>query len=226
MSIIYTVIARGINVLAEYSPDSYSGNFIGMTQQLLQKIPAEDSRQSYTYNGGKDGNSRFLFHYTVSNTLTYLCMTSEGFTRMLSFKYLDEVKKSFIGTYGDRAKTMNAYSVNADFKHKIKMVMEQYNAHDQNKIGRVQAQVAEVKDIMQENIEKVLEREELIVSLVDKSEALSNSSDIFKHNSKKLKRALWWKNIKLLILIGFIIIVLIYVILAAACGGFALKDCT
>jgi len=226
MSIIYTVIANRTNVLAEYSPDSYAGNFIGITQRLLQKTPTQDAKQSYTYDGGKDQQGCFLFHFMVSDKITYLCMTSEGYTRMLSFKYLDEIKKSFISTYGERAKSLHAYSANADFKHKLQTLMDLYNSHEQNKIGKVTAQVAEVKDIMQENIEKVIEREELIVSLVGKSEALSTSSGIFQRNSKKLKRALWWKNVKLMMLIGFIIILVVYIVLATACGGFDLRKCT
>jgi len=48
----------------------------------------------------------------------------------------------------------------------------------------------------------------------------------FKKQATKLKRSMWWKNIKLLIVIAIILTLIIYAILASACGGFKLEKCT
>jgi vesicle-associated membrane protein 7 len=71
---------------------------------------------------------------------------------------------------------------------------------------------------MVENIEKVLARGEKIELLVDKTEALNNSARKFQRASKSLKSAMWWKNVKMWLLIGAIVIVVCYAIAAFACG--------
>ena len=48
MSIIYTVVARGSTVLAEYS--SSSGNFTQISRRILEKIPQQDGKMSYVYD--------------------------------------------------------------------------------------------------------------------------------------------------------------------------------
>lgn len=48
--LIYSLVARGNVVLAEYATSS-SGNFVTVSRVVLEKInPAEDGRQSYVYD--------------------------------------------------------------------------------------------------------------------------------------------------------------------------------
>jgi len=56
-------------------------------------------------------------------------------------------------------------------------------------------------------IDRVLERGEKIELLVDKSDQLDQHAFKFKSHSRSLKRAMWWKNAKLIILISLIVIV-------------------
>ena len=48
MPIIYAVVARGSTVLAEYSAST--GNFKDITKNILNRIPPQDSKMSYTYD--------------------------------------------------------------------------------------------------------------------------------------------------------------------------------
>ena len=48
MPIIYALVARGSNVLAEYS--SSTGNFTQITRRILEKIPQQDGKMSYVYD--------------------------------------------------------------------------------------------------------------------------------------------------------------------------------
>lgn len=46
--ILYALIARNKDVLAEYTPQS--GNFTTVTLMLLNKFPGEDGKMSYLYD--------------------------------------------------------------------------------------------------------------------------------------------------------------------------------
>jgi len=88
-----------------------------------------------------------------------------------------------------------------------------------DKVKQVQAQVEEVKGIMHQNIEKVIERGDKIENLQEKTDELQNSAQQFKKSTTKLKRQMWWKNMKLNLIIAFIVIaILLILILGAVCG--------
>ena len=60
------------------------------------------------------------------------------------------------------------------------------------------------------NIDKVLERGNQIDSLVVQTEELSNVSSDFRVKSKNVKSAMFWKNVKLIIILIIIIFVSLF----------------
>ena len=86
-------------------------------------------------------------------------------------------------------------------------------------------QVNDVKDVMMENIEKVLERGEKIELLVDKTDALQNQAEQFQRKGKQLRRAMWWQNCRMKIIVLAIVLAVGLIIFLAACfyGG---NNCT
>jgi len=71
----------------------------------------------------------------------------------------------------------------------------------------------------------VLERGERIELLVDKTENLNQSAFKFKKSSTQLKRAMWWKNIKIMIIIGIVLLAIVFVFAAVGCGGLSFPKC-
>jgi len=218
MPIIYTVVARGNVLLAEYS--TAKGNFDQVTRRILEKIPTEhDSKMSYVYD-------RHIFHYVVADGITFLCMTDEEFGRRLPFSYLEDLHSRFKSSYGERGRTAVAYAMNQDFSRVMSTLVDYYsNNPNADKISKVKGDVDEVKNVMVQNIEKVLERGERIELLVNKTETLSNNAFKFKKSSTALKRSMWWKNVKLILLIVFIFIIILYIIIAIICKGLAFQGC-
>ncbi|CAG5867719.1 unnamed protein product [Menidia menidia] len=84
------------------------------------------------------------------------------------------------------------------------------------KMDQVQSQVNEVKVILKDNINKVLERGDRLDELIGKTDDLQASADSFQRTSTRVARKYWWKNVKMMIIIGVVVlIVLILIILAA-----------
>ena len=88
----------------------------------------------------------------------------------------------------------------------------------QDAIGNVQSEIENVRGIMTENIERVLERGERIDLLVDKTDRLGGSAQDFRVRSRGLRRRLWWKNVKLMALLTAVVILLLYLSVGFACG--------
>lgn len=85
-------------------------------------------------------------------------------------------------------------------------------------ITNVQKDIDNVKGIMTQNIERVLERGERIDLLVDKTDRLGVGAHDFRVRSRGLKRQMWWKNAKLMVLLGVVIVFLIYLGVGIGCG--------
>ena len=83
-----------------------------------------------------------------------------------------------------------------------------------DKINKVQNEVEQVKLVMGENIEKILQRGEKVEVLLDKSNELSNESMIFRNSSKKLKRKMCFKNVKFYSIIILVIVVIVIIIIS------------
>ncbi|XP_078064746.1 vesicle-associated membrane protein 2 [Mustelus asterias] len=87
------------------------------------------------------------------------------------------------------------------------------NTTSNRRLQQTQAQVDEVVDIMRVNVDKVLERDQKLSELDDRADALQAGASQFETSAAKLKRKYWWKNCKMMIILGaicaFIIIVLI-----------------
>lgn len=213
MPILFAVVARGSTVLAKHA--SCAGNFTEVTEQILTKIPADNSKLTYSHGS-------YLFHYVCDDRIIFLCITDDDFERSKAFLFLTEVKKKFQMQYGVRAQTALPYAMNSEFSRTLASQMRYFsdsNANSPDRIKEVKGQVDELKGIMVKNIDQIADRGEKLELLVDKTEDLSANAVSFKKTSRNLARSLWWKNIKITIIIVVVVIIVIYFIVSAACGG-------
>ncbi|KAF8644852.1 hypothetical protein HU200_066308 [Digitaria exilis] len=84
-----------------------------------------------------------------------------------------------------------------------------------SKLAKVKAQVSEVKGVMMENIEKVLDRGEKIELLVDRLKIC-----VVRQQGTKVRRKMWLQNMKIKLIVLGIIIALILIIILSVCHGF------
>jgi len=83
----------------------------------------------------------------------------------------------------------------------------------QRRLQQTQAQVDEVVDIMKTNVEKVLERDQKLSELDDRADALQQGASQFEQSAGKLKRKFWWKNLKMMIVMGIITVIILAIII-------------
>ncbi|XP_076641205.1 vesicle-associated membrane protein 7 [Halictus rubicundus] len=218
MPILYSVVARGPVVLAKHA--SCDGNFEEVTEKILAKIPPKNDKLTYI-------QGPYLFHYIWENNIIYLCITDDAFQKSRAFLFLTEIKRRFMAVYGQGAQTAVAYSMNTDFGRVLDNEMRYYKEsnHDIDVISKVHGELAELKDIMVQNIDSVAMRGERLELLVNKTENLTTNSVTFNKSSRNLARSLFWKNVKIYVIIGAILLVAIYVIVSVSCGGLAWQKC-
>ena len=179
----------------------------------------------------------------MDSGFTYLVVADDDCGRQMPFQFLEKVKTVFAQKFAGSINegSVNAHSLDRTFGPTLKKEMEETMAMEQlsggggggvggaqtgsNKVASVQQQVSEVKEIMMDNIEKVLDRGEKIEVLVDKTEALRFQADNFHKQGRALRNRMWWNNLKMkLILLVFVIGVGIIIFCVFCFGGE--KNCT
>ncbi|XP_043117497.1 vesicle-associated membrane protein 2 isoform X1 [Puntigrus tetrazona] len=86
------------------------------------------------------------------------------------------------------------------------------NTTSNRRLQQTQAQVEEVVDIMRVNVDKVLERDQKLSELDDRADALQAGASQFESCAAKLKNKYWWKNCKMMIIMGVIGVIFIGII--------------
>lgn len=85
-----------------------------------------------------------------------------------------------------------------------------FNNKENDSISRIQGKIEEVKGVMMENIDKVLDRGEKLDILVERTDELAEHSLTFKRGAKTLKRAVCVRNILIAISIAVLALVCVW----------------
>jgi vesicle-associated membrane protein 7 len=139
------------------------------------------------------------------------------------FGFLVEIKNRFLEKYNPETNDFSSLSSYGcgQFNAELKKLMVEYGTTAQGQkdaIANVQNEIDNVRGIMTENIERVLERGERIDLLVDKTDRLGTSAREFRVRSKGLRRRMWWKNVKVMAMLVVVVIFLIYLFVGFGCG--------
>ncbi|PWA53936.1 vesicle-associated membrane protein [Artemisia annua] len=228
--LIYSFVAKGSVVLAEHT--AYSGNVSTIAVQCLQKLPNSSSKYTYSCDG-------YTFNFLLDIGFVFLVVADESIGRSVPFVFLERVKDDFKQRYGGSIGSDHplgddsdddlfedrfsiAYNLDREFGPILKEHMDYCLNHpdEMSKLSKLKAQITEVKGIMMDNIEKVLDRGEKIELLVDKTENLQFQANSFQIQGRQLRRKMWLQNLQTKLIIGGSILTFLITLWLMACGGF------
>lgn len=230
--LIYSFVAKGNVVLAEHT--SFSGNFSTIAVQCLQKLPSNSTKYTYSCDG-------HTFNFLIDSGFVFLVVADDAVGRTVPFVFLDRVKDDFKKRYGtsivnegphpladeededlfeDRFSI--AYNLDREFGPRLKDHMEYCTNHPEeiSKLSKLKAQMTEVKGIMMDNIEKVLDRGERIELLVDRTESLQFQADSFQRQGRELRRKMWLQSLRMKLMVVGAVLVIILILWLMVCKGF------
>ncbi|XP_031103497.1 vesicle-associated membrane protein 711-like [Ipomoea triloba] len=218
MAILYALVGRGSVVLAEHS--AASTNASAIAKQILDNIPGnDDTNVSYSQD-------RYIFHVKRTDGLTVLCMADDVAGRRIPFAFLEDIHQRFVKTYGRAVLSAQAYAMNNEFSRVLNQQMEYYsNDPNADRINRIKGEMSQVRNVMIENIDKVLERGDRLELLVDKTETMQGNTFRFRKQARQFRSTVWWRNVKLIVAVIVILLVIAYAVLAFICHGITLPSC-
>ncbi|GAB5369272.1 hypothetical protein AAMO2058_001390800 [Amorphochlora amoebiformis] len=205
--IVYAYVAKGNNVIAKERL-GVSGAFQKASWDALVRLRANPRGMKTTIPV-----DQYTMNFKLVDDLAFMCMAKKESGTEVPFVFLKQISDAFFDKYtGEETDFDDFTPILAKFMSKFA------DPAAVAKLVRIRKGLAEVKDVMVENIEKVLKHGEKIQVLVDKSDNLRFSSDAFRKQSRQLRRGLCWANVKTKIFLGLVLMVIIYVMIASYCG--------
>lgn len=151
-----------------------------------------DKGLSYVFVGGDNGSN---------NSVIYFVVATNGYSPRVLTKCIEEIETQ----YKLKGKQFN--------NNTLSIIYKKYdNPAEFDKLTKVQNQLQEVKDVMQQNIEVALMNTVTLQRIEEQSEILQQQAGIFKRTTKELKNKLWCKKMQINFIIGGIIFVILGII--------------
>lgn len=103
-------------------------------------------------------------------------------------------------------------ALNGELRGSLKEAIKSYSDPAKvDKIVHVQVKVDQVKDLMQDNVKKILETHVTLEHLQNQSQSMTDSADSFLKRSTALKHQTQWRNVKVKLAVGASIAALFFV---------------
>ena len=171
------------------------------------------------------------FFYIVEQGICFLCMSDELNKHRIPFAFLNDMKDQFTAKYGrDEPQHAIAFAYNEEFSPLIQQRMEYFNSDEADmtidNLGAVKSQIDDVKGVMVQNIERVLERGEKLELLVERTDRLNQQAFRFEASSRSLRRTMEWRKIRCYVFGGVAALFVVFILSATACGGLDFHRCS
>eukprot|EP00388_Colpodella_angusta_P016218 GDKJ01040190.1.p1 GENE.GDKJ01040190.1~~GDKJ01040190.1.p1 ORF type:complete len:235 (-),score=43.56 GDKJ01040190.1:204-908(-) len=208
--IMYAMIA-GIDGSTVAEVSRVKGNHSMNAKKVLQSIPKNSDKRCIAHNN-------LYYNIVGDGSFIYLCVTEESFSRVTAFNFLTAIKNNCGG--GRKKSPQEMHS-------QLKKDVDFFSDPKNDKITKIRDDIAQVKEIMIDNIEKILERGDKIDNLVAKTDDLKTESTKFESNARELKWKMFKKRIFLTIIVIVVVLLVIFIIVLIACSkdGVNFKKC-
>ena len=127
-------------------------------------------------------------------------VTASAYPRKLAFDLLDEVRRDVTRASITASDVRDAEKQGCFARSlpSLREICARYGeAAEADKVARVGAQVHEVQAMMEGNINRMLDNQETVGAVEDKSEALREGALQFNRRSEHVRRMMWWRLMKL-----------------------------
>jgi vesicle-associated membrane protein 7 len=137
----------------------------------------------------------------------------EAFTFLLRLR--GNFEKNYLPQVSD---TVDSLKDNPSLLSDLKSEMLAIENSEGDTITLTQNELDQVRNIMVENVDRLLERGERITLLVSKTDRMNENAVTFRRRTVLVARHMWWQNVKFGALVAAAAIVCIYLAIGFVCG--------
>lgn len=133
----------------------------------------------------------------------FVCFTKHLIPKILPIRLLSGLKQEEASINSDKDLGFKVGQIVDEFHEELRSFSNEQGS------GSAEATESDLQDILQvmnDNIDKFLQRQERISLLVDKTSQLNNNSHTFKRKTNRIKQRMWWHRVKNITLLVFAVI--------------------
>jgi len=222
MPVLLGLVAVGNRVLVEHFDGTYANCAPAQLDVVAKKVltkasASNESKLSFTVES-------HTVHTLLGNGpgLIFLAVASHDMSRGVAFTFLENLRRRFEAMFGPADQLPEPWKVAIEMKPVLEALVAGLNRVPGEpvdlKTQQCKAVVAEAKDVMMHNIDKVIDRGEKMDSLLNKSEDLALCSSSFKSSAKNAARQLWWESVKQKMMFAGFGLLAVVVLVILVCG--------
>ncbi|KAL0484076.1 vesicle-associated membrane protein [Acrasis kona] len=194
MPIVFSLIADSENNNLGAHPANNKVMTDTIIAKILPKLPQDNHKRTLTQ---KDGN------------YVYFCVAEGGYSKRICWAFIDDLETKFL--------QMRSPS-QGQVKKLIKDRVVFFNDPANDKIIKLQNKMDDLKGVMVDNFDKILDRGDKLEMLQQSTDDIVDGSIEFRRNTGKVKRNMCCNYIILVLVLIFIILAIIVIAVLAGCG--------
>eukprot|EP01038_Epipyxis_sp_PR26KG_P008946 gene8946-12063_t len=151
--------------------------------------------------------------------LIYVLVCQATYPHRCAQLCLEEFQRSFTTKFGEKGVSASEGSLTNPAGNMLLKICQKYDdVNGIDKLANVTNKVESVKLVMQENIQATLANLEKLENIEKKTEDLQAQASVFKNSATDLKNKMWWKNIKMKLIIAIVILAILGIIIGIIVG--------
>ncbi|KAL0478726.1 vesicle-associated membrane protein VAMP7 [Acrasis kona] len=200
MPILYANIVEAAGtVKGQYPAKEKDTNFSEVIlNKIVPRVEATNHKRTLT-------QKQYEYHYKYSGAFIYFCV-AENASKRVCWAFIDDVEELFLKTPG-----ISPSKVTKVLEERIKF----YNNPANDKVAALQNKVDEVREVMIDNLDQILDRGEKMDVLVDKTNELQQGAGEFRKGTRKVKRAML---VRVIVLVIILVVIILIVAIALGLG--------
>lgn len=166
-------LAEGLDNDRESELFAYKSQAKAIFKKIASSYPSTKPAPRVSIDAGK-----YVFHYvTDANDVIYMTLTDKQYPKKLAYGYLDELAKEFGTLYGAQVDSVTRPYAFIKFDSFIQKSKKVYlDSRTQKNMERLNADLAEVHQIMTQNIADVLGQGQKLDRMTEMSNVLSQDA--------------------------------------------------
>jgi hypothetical protein len=192
---------------------------LSAVKQMLGSLQAMESSKLYAFSMGN-----YAWNLMETGGVIYIVATDAEYPSRIASVCLQDCARLFVARVQESWKTAKEGGLSDTCKKLLVNLCEKYdNLAEIDKVTSTLGKVDVLKMKMQDNIRQALENSVTLEKIESDAADLQASAGIFRQQAKSLKSKMWWKNLKMKLLIAGVVLTILGVVailIASQVGAF------
>ncbi|KAJ1522032.1 hypothetical protein ONE63_002351 [Megalurothrips usitatus] len=190
------------------------------SDEALEEVLAEVLETTKYYNELDNIGVSWKAHFLIDRGIIFTCITKFTDSHYLPFAFLHDVREKFSEQPSliSRSYRAGEDEFDRDFRPVLVQIMDDFNSGRADKISQVDEQIEDIKEVMLQNVEKIMERADALADLLSKTEDLKSQGVDFRVAARQVFVQSRCRNLKLWLVILFLFSLFVTIVILFVTG--------